>query len=96
MGASPVPVNSAFGNIALEALPEIVEDGELILGEKAGVRLGVELVVDLGDCIFEVRGDTGIEIALGVARDVNGSLVGQRTNPVDAGGAGVVGVAAHC
>lgn len=96
VGASPVAIDGAFGHLALEALAEVVEDCELVLAEQVGVRVGVEVVGDLGDGILQVRGDIGVEIALGIASNIDGSLVGQLANAVDADCVDVVGAAAHC
>jgi hypothetical protein len=77
VGASPVPIDGAFSELAFEALPEVVEDGELVLAEHVRVRVGVQVVADFGDGLVEVGGDTWVEIAFGVAGNVDGSLVGQ-------------------
>jgi hypothetical protein len=98
VGASPVPIDGAFSELAFEALPEVVEDGELVLAEHVRVRVGVQVVADFGDGLVEVGGDTWVEIAFGVAGNVDGSLVGQLANAVyaDCVCAVVVCAASHC
>ena len=96
MGASPVAIDGAFGHLSLKALTKVVEDGEFVLAEQVGVRVGVQIVCDLGDGVFKVRSDIRIEIAFGVACNVDSSLVGQLADAVHAHCVGVVGAAAHC
>lgn len=96
VGASPVTINGAFGEVALEAGAEVVKDGELVLAEEVRVWVGFQVVGNLGDGFFEVGSDIGVEIAFGVAGDIDGPLVGQLADAVDANGVSVGGATAHC
>jgi hypothetical protein len=82
---SPVSVNGTFRKVAFKAVAEVVEDGKLVFAQDVGVGVGVEVVGDLRNGLFEVRGDIGVEISLGVAGYVNGALVVQLADAVGSG-----------
>lgn len=82
---SPVTVHGTFREVALEAMAEVVEDGKLVFAQDVGFGVGIEVVGDLCDGLFEVSSDVGVEVTLGVAGDINGALVGQFANAVAAG-----------
>jgi len=94
VGASPVTVNRALGHLAGEARTEVVEDSEFVFAEQVRVRVGFQVVCDLGNGVFEVRSDIRIEVTFGVAGNVDGSLVGQLADAVNAHRVCVVGGAA--
>lgn len=96
--AAPVSVDCALSDLALESGAEIVEDCELVFAEHVGVGAGVEVVRNLGDSFLEVSGDTGVEVAFGVASYINGPLVGQLADAVNASlvVVGVGSAATHC
>jgi hypothetical protein len=96
MGASPVAIDGALGHLSLKALTKVVEDSEFVFAEQVRVRVRFQIVCDFGDGLFEVRSDIRIEIAFGVAGNVDGSLVGQLADAFHAHCVGVVGTAAHC
>lgn len=97
VGASPVAINRALGNLAREALTKVVEDSEFVFAEQVRVRVGFKIVGNLGDSLFEICSDIGIEVAFGVAGDIDGSLVSQLANTIDADRIVVIGSAAtHC
>jgi len=88
--ASPISVHGAFRKVALKAMAEVVEDGKLVFAQDVGVGVRSEVVGDLRDGLFEVGGDIGVEIALGVPGDVDGALVSQLADAVAVGGIVVV------
>lgn len=97
MSASPVTIDRALGHLTREALTEVVEDSEFVFAEQVRVRVGFQIVCDFGDGVFKVCSDIRIEVAFGVAGNIDGSLVGQLADAVDAHRIIVVGsAAAHC
>lgn len=97
VGASPVAINRALGHLTREALTKVVEDSEFVFAEQVRVRVGFQIIGNLGNCLFEICSDVRIEVAFGVAGDIDGSLVSQLTNTIDADRIVVVGSAAtHC
>jgi hypothetical protein len=97
MSASPVAIDRALGHLTRESLAEVVEDSEFVFAEQVRVRVGFQIVCDFGDGVFKVCSDIGIEVAFGIAGDVDGSLVGQLADAIDAHRIVVVGgAAAHC
>ena len=97
VGASPVAINRALGHLAGEALTEVVEDSEFVFAEQVRIRVGLQIVRDLGDGLFEICSDVRIEVAFGVAGDIDSSLVRQLTDAIDTNRVVVVGsAAAHC
>ena len=96
VGASPVAINSALGHLAGEALTKVVEDSEFVFAEQVRVRVGFQIVCDLGDSIFEICSDSRIEVAFGVPGNIDGTLVGQLADAIDANGIIVCGAATHC
>ena len=97
VGASPVAINRALGHLAREALTKVVEDSEFVFAEQVRVRVGFQIVCDLGNGVFKVCSDTRVEVAFGVASDIDGSLVSQLADAINAHRIVVVGgAAAHC
>jgi hypothetical protein len=82
---SPVPVHGTFRKVALEAVAEVVEDGKLVFAQDVGVGVRSEVVGNLRHRLFEVGGDVGVKIALSVAGNVNGALIGQFADAVVVG-----------
>ena len=96
MSASPVAIDRALGHLTREALTEVVEDSEFVFAEQVRVRVGFQVVCDLSDGVFEECSDTRVEVAFGVAGDIDGPLVGQLANTVNADRVSVGGATAHC
>lgn len=91
---APVAVDRALGDVSRETLPVVVEDRKLVFAQDVSVRLGVKPVCYLRDGVFEIARDTRIQIAFGVASNVDGSLICELTNAINAGVG--VAVATHC
>lgn len=97
VSATPISVNCAFSDLALEMCTIVVEDCELVLAEDVRVGVGGKVVRDFGYSFFEVSSDARVEIAFSVASKIDGSLIGQWADTVTAGLVVAVGSAAiHC
>lgn len=80
----PVSRNGLNGQgVALEALHEEVEDGKLGLGQETRGGLGADASPDDGERVFEVVAYGNIQVAFGVAGNVQRALVGERADSVD-------------
>lgn len=92
---APVAVDRALGDVSRETLAVVVEDRKLVFAQDVSVRLGVKPVCYLRDGVVEIARDIRIQVAFGIASNVDGSLICELTNAVNAGGVGVA-VATHC
>lgn len=84
LGMRPISRDRVLGvNEALEATDVEVEDGELVLGEDVSAGLLLDASADVADGRFEEIVDGRIEVAFGVASNVNGALVTESAYPVN-------------
>ncbi len=69
--------------MAFEPTDVKIEDRKLVLAEYIRVRVLLDATPDLGQDSFQVVSDVGVEVAFGVASNVESALVVESSHTVD-------------